>query len=115
MTGNIRPGTLRAYAFGVLTGSLMSAAIFYAAPSKADVSPATVDRYATAVCNTLNEGYADFNGIIGIASALIDRGYTSFEAGEIIAGAVYQQCPQYVPLIKRFANTYGKTAANKVA
>lgn len=116
MTRNIRPGTLRAYAFGVITGSFMTAAgILAATPAKADVTDATIDRYAQAVCNTFDEGYADFNGILGIAKVLTERGYTSHEAGEIIVGSVVADCPKYLPLLKRFANTYGTSAANKVA
>lgn len=116
MSRNIRPGTLRAYTFGVLTGSIITAVtVAFAAPAKADVSDATVERYATAICNTFDEGYATFDGIKGIAMAISDRGYTLYEAGEIIVGAVIADCPEYLPLLKRFANAYGHNAASKVA
>ena len=111
----MRPGTFKAYAFGVFTGSLVTAGLtIWAAPAKADVTDATVDLYSDAVCSVLAD-HSSFDGIIGIGQSLsVDFGFTGYEAGEIIAGSVITNCPQFVPLIKAFGTTYGATAKTKV-
>lgn len=112
----MRPGTFKAYAFGVFTGSLVTAGLtIWAAPAKADVTDYTVDRYSDAVCAVLSD-YPSFDGIIGIGQSLsLDFGFTGYEAGEIIAGSVITNCPQFVPLIKAFGAAYGASAKSKVA
>lgn len=96
----MRPAILKAYALGIITGGFLTAGIVFVAPAKADTG------YDTAVCATLAD-YPTFAGIIGIGAALKDRGYTGYEAGEIIGTAVYGTCPEYLPLIRRFVATFG--------
>lgn len=112
----MRPGTLKAYAFGVFTGSLVTAGLtIWAAPAKADVTDRTVDRYSDAVCAVLSD-YPSFDGIIGIGQSLsIDFGFTGYEAGEIIAGSVITNCPEFIPLVKNFGNAFAASANTKVA
>lgn len=111
----MRPAVLRAYTLGVITGSMVTAGLsILAAPAKADVTDATVDRYASSVCAVLAD-YPSFDGIIGIGSALGDYGYTGYEAGQIVAAAVIGTCPEFIPLIKRFGAAYGNASHTTVA
>lgn len=106
---NIRPGTLRAYAFGVITGSIVTASLaVWTTPAKAD----TGTDYA--VCSVL-EQYPSIQGIIGIGLALKDEGYSGYEAGEVIGTAVINECPQFIPLMMRFAEMYAPEATGEVA
>jgi hypothetical protein len=111
----MRPGTLKAYAFGVFTGSLVTAGLtIWAAPANADVTDATVDLYSDAVCSVLADHFS-FDGIIGIGQSLsTEYGFTGYEAGEIIAASVITNCPQFIPLIKAFGTTYSASAKTKV-
>lgn len=105
---NIRPATLRAYLAGLFTGTLMTAALVVTAtPAKADIGDADIIDYGGIVCAVLDDGYASFNGIIGIGRALMDEGYTAREAGQIVGIAIRDICPQYIPLLRRFAQQYG--------
>jgi hypothetical protein len=77
------------------------------APAHAD--PAG-DRYAAAngprICRTLTS-FPNFAGIEGIADAIhFNDGFTYRDAGAIEATAVLVYCPQFVPLLEAFINTY---------
>lgn len=116
MSRNFRPGTLRAYALGVFTGSLVTATMtMCAAPAKAQPSSSEVDYYASAVCATLDNGYATLDGVLGIGVAIMEDGYTARDAGAIIAGSVIGTCPQYIPLLKKFVTRYGGANYKTVA
>lgn len=99
----MRPGTLRAYALGVFTGSLMTATLtMCSTPAKADATDSDILTYVAAVCATLAD-HATPSGVYGIGLAIIDYGYTAFEAGQIIAGSVFYGCPQHIPLLQQVA------------
>lgn len=106
----MRPGTLRAYAFGVFTGSVMTATLtMCAAPARADGFDDAY-LYADAVCTVLQD-HPTYSGLIGIGQALNeDYGYTTFDAGQIIAWSVFNECQQFIPLIRAFAQTGAQTA-----
>lgn len=107
MNVNIRPGTLRAYAFGVFTGSVVTATmVMCAAPAKADVSEPEIYRYAGPVCATVQD-FPSTDGLLGIGYALMDEGYTAHDAGQIIAASIIDVCPQYIPILRAFVNLYG--------
>lgn len=99
----MRPGTLRAYALGVFTGSLMTATLtMCSAPAaKADATDSDILAHVAAVCATLDEGHDTPSGVYGIGQAIMGYGYTAREAGQIIAGAVFYGCPQYIPLLQQ--------------
>lgn len=100
----MRPGTLRAYALGVFTGSLMTATLtMCSAPAKADATDSDILAHVAAVCATLDEGHDTPSGVYGIGQAIMGYGYTAREAGQIIAGAVFYGCPQYIPLLQQVA------------
>lgn len=99
----MRPGTLRAYAFGVFTGSLITATLtMCSTPAKADATDSDVLRHVAAVCTTLAD-HPTPSGVYGIGLAIMDYGYTAFEAGQIIAGSVWHGCPQHIPLLQQVA------------
>lgn len=111
MSANIRPGSLRAYALGVLTGTIMTATLtMCAAPAKADVPIDVVSQYAGPVCSVLSD-YPSTDGVMGIGLALADEGWTAREAGEIIALSVISTCPQFTPILNAFVARYGDKAA----
>lgn len=98
----MRPNTLTAYAAGIITGGLLTAAtVFLAGPARADNTV-----YQVAVCGTLDD-YPSISGIVGIGSALMDEGYSGESAGRIVAESVMAACPEYLPLLKRFVAIYG--------
>jgi hypothetical protein len=102
----MRPGTTRAYALGVLTGSVVTSLMcVFAAPAKADVSEDEASMYYGPVCATLAE-YPSVNGVIGIGLALKDEGYSGYEAGQILGLSVINQCPQFIPILRAFAAQY---------
>ena len=107
----MRNYVIRAYTLGVITGSMVTAALtMFAAPAKADISDSTVASYAIPVCATLDR-FPTFNGVIGIAAAIAEDGYTYSDAGEIIVGAALNVCPEFVPLLRQFAARYAPAAA----
>jgi hypothetical protein len=97
---------IRAYAAGLITGTVLMAGASIAAPSaKADVDGAAV-AYAAAfgsiVCEVLDE-YPSFGGIEGIAQAVVEDGLSSYQAGEVIYLAVDEICPRHMPLVMSYA------------
>lgn len=46
-------------------------------------------------------------GVASVALELFDRGYDGESAGRIIVGAVADSCPEYLPLLLKFAERYG--------
>lgn len=103
---NIRPNTIRGYAYGVLTGTVLTAGIIAAAPAKADVSDDVAGKYAPIVCEVLAET-PSVDGVFGIGLALMGQGWTPHESGEIVGWSVVHQCPRYIPILKAFIARYG--------
>ncbi|SHP52806.1 DUF732 domain-containing protein [Mycobacteroides abscessus] len=62
-----------------------------------------------AICPVLDE-YPTNAGILGIVNHLVDsEGFTSYSAGLVIAHSVILFCPQHVPVLRKFADTYNGT------
>ena len=102
----MRPGTTRAFAVGVFTGSLLASTLFACtAPAKADVSEDEASIYYGPVCNAL-AAYPSVQGVIGIGLALKDGGYSGYEAGQILGLSVINQCPEFIPILRAFAAQY---------
>jgi len=104
----MRPGTTRAYALGVLTGSVVTSlmCVFAAAPAKADVSEDEAAMYYGPVCATLADYPSSTDGVIGIGLALKDEGYSGYEAGQIVGLSVLNYCPEFIPILQAFAAQY---------
>jgi hypothetical protein len=59
----------------------------------------------SAVCETLSS-YPSLAGLKGVLQGVMDQGYTAFESGRIVASAVYDSCPTFVPLLDQFVAIY---------
>lgn len=96
---------IRAFALGIITGSfLTSGIVLLSAPAKADPDVAKGERV---VCLLLDQN-PSFQGIIQTAVVIEQKtGASDYEAGQMIAQSVYDQCPEYIPLIKAFVGQYG--------
>jgi len=100
----MRPGTTRAFALGVFTGSLVASALFACAPpAKADVSG--YEAYYGVVCSVLDD-HPSVGGVIAIGLALREQGWTGYQAGEILGHSVINACPEYLPVLRAFAARY---------
>lgn len=97
---------LRAYAAGVFTGSLLTAAaMLWASPAHADPDRATLayaDVFADAVCQTLDD-YPTQVGVQGVMDAIHDDGLTWRQSGYVIVLAVTQVCPRHTALLESYA------------
>ena len=89
----------------------IAAGIITAAQAQAEPEPSIevleyTARAEGAVCRTLSR-YPTINGTSGILAAIEDEGFTPYEAGEIVALAVTDACPQFVPVLEQFVAVYG--------
>src|ERR1700746_1196361 len=86
--------------------ALTIAGALTASPAKADPVDSYAAYNAPRVCATL-AAYPSFAGIAGVGDAIVaETGWTYSAAGRVIAEAVYGFCPQFLPLLANFANTY---------
>ena len=108
----MRNRSVRAFGLGLVTGAVLTAGITaFAAPAHAEPDPSIeVLEYAAraegAVCSTISK-YPTIFGVRGILEAIEDVGFTPYEAGEIVALAVTDSCPQFVPVLEKFVAVYG--------
>jgi len=97
----------------------MASGVFaFAAPANAEPDPSVeVLEYAAkaegAVCRTISK-YPTIFGVRGILDAIEDEGFTPYEAGEIVALAVTDSCPQFVPVLEKFVAVYGGSGGSTV-
>jgi len=105
----MRPGTLRAYTLGVITGSIVTAglAVMAAPMAKAD------SIYDSVICNELDAD-PTVSTVVILGLALGDQGYTGYESGRIIGSAVIEDCQHHIGLMQKFANIYAPAANVKV-
>lgn len=96
---------IRIFALGIVTGSFLTAGIILlAGPAKADPDVARGERV---VCLLLDQD-PSLAGIIKTATVIEQKtGVSDYTAGQMIAASVYDQCPEYIPLLKSFVDTYG--------
>lgn len=106
----MRPGTIPTFAAGIMTGALITTTIMFAAPARADVAESDVLYYAGVVCTSLTD-HPSIAGILTIGKALTGQGYTAEQAGELIASAVINVCPQHLPLLTQFINVFSGRSA----
>lgn len=115
----MRNNTLKGFSLGLIAGSFLTAGtLHFTAPAKASpadpVAVDVADTYGPAMCATLDE-YPTMAGIIGIGEVLMQEGLTGRQAGQALFLGVYDNCPNYLPLLKRFASTYGGANTKAVA
>lgn len=100
----------------VIVGLILGYALYGASDAHAAPDQAVINyeaRYAEAVCSVLDQ-YPTFAGIVGIAQAITDDGFTAYEAGQVIAMSVSDVCPRHTDLVRRFIVRFS-TAGSKVA
>jgi hypothetical protein len=97
----------KVFAAGIMTGALIVAGTIVAAPGKADITPNDVSIYAVAVCGALDDE-ASVATVVGLGLALGSEGYSGYDAGQIIALAVMTRCPEYEPVLRRFAEIFAE-------
>ena len=98
---------VKGFAAGLMVGSLCVAT---AASAKADPDTTSIvyaEKYAGAVCATLDD-YPTFDGIIGIGQAIVEDGLSYSQAGYVVAMSVGTVCPRHLALVQAFAREYGK-------
>ena len=95
----------KVFAAGIMTGALIVAGTIVAAPGKADVTANDVAVYAVAVCGALDDD-PSVATVVGLGLALGSEGYSGYDSGTIIGLAVMQRCPEYEPVLRRFAEIF---------
>lgn len=95
----------------LLMAALGCAVVLLSPQAKANpgIDPDVVDyavAHADAVCTVLDR-YPTLDGVGGVGMGIINAGWTANEAGQIMYLSVYDMCPEYLPLLKRFATRYG--------
>lgn len=59
------------------------------------------------VCEVLDE-YPSLSGVTRVVQGVInDSGFTTFDAGTVVAESVVIYCPKFIPLLQRYAAVYG--------
>ena len=104
----MRNNAIKAFSLGMITGSFLTAGVvLLAAPAKANPDPKVyADRYGTAVCATIDQTigqYSNDDVFMGIGHAIIEDGYSAYQAGQIMYYSVEQYCPQHLDRIMAFA------------
>lgn len=89
--------------FGVVL-MLASAPHVKAAPISDDVLDYTVENGQIA-CEVLDD-YPSVAGLTGVMQAVVEDGFTSRQAGEIVALSIYEYCPNHADLIDKFIALY---------
>lgn len=112
----MRRAAVRGFALGLITGTFLTASVvLFAQPAKADPNIAAGERV---VCLLLDSN-PTFQGIIQAAAVIEQKtGVDDRTAGQMIAASVYDQCPEYIPLITAFVQKYGgaqtKVTGNRI-
>lgn len=100
----MRTAVIRAYALGIITGAFLTAGIVAAAaPAKADghLDSSETDyvlTYEGVICSVIDK-YHSPGGVMGVAQAITNDGFTADSAVDIINAAVEDACPRNWPLL----------------
>ena len=86
-------------AWVAVSGAILGGALWFSVPAHAD----TTDQI---ICTTLDE-YPTVGGVLGVALGLMDDGgYSAYAAGQKIAAAAITTCPEHLPEVLAFADTF---------
>ena len=104
----MRSSVIKGFSLGMVTGSFFTAgAVLLAAPAKANTDPAAyANRYGTAVCATIDESVGQYSNddiFMGIGQAVMEDGFSAYQAGQILYWAIEQDCPQHMDRVLSFA------------
>jgi hypothetical protein len=104
----MRNGIIKAFSLGMITGSFATAGmVLLATPAKADTDPlAYASRYGTALCLTIDQTAGEYSNddiFMGIGQAVMEDGFSAYQAGQILYWSVEQYCPQHLDRVLSFA------------
>ena len=104
----MRSSVIKGFSLGMVTGSFFTAgAVLLAAPAKANTDPeAYANRNGTAVCQTIDETVGQYSNddiFMGIGQAVIEDGFSAYQAGQILYWSIEQYCPQHMDRVLSFA------------
>jgi hypothetical protein len=104
----MRSSVIKGFSLGMVTGSFFTAgAVLLAAPAKANTDPAAyANRNGTAVCATIDETVGQYSNddiFLGIGQAVIEDGFSAYQAGQILYWSIEQYCPQHMDRVLSFA------------
>jgi len=107
LTAPVRPRTLRRILIAAAVGAVLAGAGIGAGIARADTeTDLAAILVGDAVCTTLDT-YPTTDGVLGVALALMEEGWSGEEAGAVIGAAVIRDCPRHVPLLTAFAAQWG--------
>lgn len=97
-------GDRTAIAWAMVGSALFGACVYFASPARADGYLDTdetvyVQAFAGAVCSTLDD-YPSLGGVMGVAQAIMDDGFTGDSAVDIINTSVANTCERHWPLLQ---------------
>jgi hypothetical protein len=104
----MRSAIVKAFSLGMITGSFLTAGtVLLTAPAKATTDPAAyADKYGTALCATIDQTigkYSNDDIFMGIGEAIMQDGFSAYQAGQILYWAIEQDCPQHLDRVLSFA------------
>ena len=113
----LRTATIKGFSLGLIAGSFLTAgAVLLAGDAKAspDISPVLVEDAIQAepfICKSLANSptVAMLMDVLQSVSATLRLG--PGDTGTVVALAVSDGCPQYLPVLQRFVNIYGDDTA----
>lgn len=116
----LRTATVKGFSLGIITGSFLTAgAVLLAGDAKAspDISPSLVQDAVQAepfICKSLANSptVSMLMDVLQSVSATLRLG--PGDTGTVVALAVSDGCPQYIPVLRRFIAIYG-TETGQVA
>lgn len=113
----MRTSIVRAYALGIITGGFLTAGIVFAAsPAKADGyisddEAVFIELNGTVVCEVIDQ-YHSVAGVMGVAEAITEQGFTASDAVDIINGSVQEHCPRNWSLLVAIGKAARASGAN---
>ncbi|PIJ36762.1 DUF732 domain-containing protein [Mycobacterium heckeshornense] len=103
--------TLPPLAWLWLASVILGAALFFAAPAKADPASNYAAIAAPAVCSTL-DAYPTLPGVEGVLQAVQrDSGFTVEQTARVVVLSVTSRCPRHLWLLQEFADVYAPRQA----
>lgn len=101
----MRNSIIKAYALGIITGGFLTAAIVLAAaPAKADGyisddEAVFIELHGAQVCSVIDK-YHSMGGVMGVAEAISEQGFSASDAVDIINASVQEYCPRNWSLLQ---------------
>ena len=109
MLKNIKSATVRAFALGLMVGTLV---IGTAVVARADIDLIEADyadRWGHRICAVLDADTTE-NSLWGIAAVIMGDGHSAAAAADIVNASVATQCPRNWPFLVAVGNKYSATA-----